>query len=593
MDDNNKNELKSIYNTLMSVCKAIVSVINVDITIVDRELNRVAGTGKYVMSIGEQLNKNCLFAYALEKGESFIIENPRFHEACNKCERKDYCKEWAQVCCPIEVEGNIVGIMGLIAFSKSQKDIILENKENLLEFLSKMAELIASKIKENRKTQEISLLANELTTIVNSIDTGIISTDNNGNVLKYNSIADEIFTLESKKNENIYDLIKNINLSDMMKSKCHIHNKEFTYTINKVKYRGFFNVKPIMLDNKVNGFIFTFNKMKEIIKFVNDVASTNMITTFEDIIGDSDELKIVKKYAKKISNGTSTVLIQGESGTGKELFARAIHYNSDRSKYPFVAINCTAIPENLIESELFGYEEGAFTGAKKGGKLGKFELANKGTIFLDEIGDMPLNLQTKLLRVLQEGTIERVGGNNVIPVDVRVIAASNKLLEEKVEDKEFREDLFYRLNVIPIHLPPLRDRKEDIEILSSKFLFKFNYKLNRSINRIDNEVIKLFKSYNWPGNVRELENVVEYSVNMCSSDVVSIKDLPRRLKELETSKVSFDEGNIIKIKELEKVEIIKAIKKFGNNSDGLEKAACALGVSRATRYRKIKSYDIK
>lgn len=589
MCEKSKNELKNIYDTLISVCNAIVSVINVDITIVDRDLNRVAGTGKYVMKIGEQLNKDCLFAYALEKGEKFIIENPRFHDACSICQRKDNCKEWAQVCCPIEVDDKIIGIIGLIAFNKTQKDIILRNKDNLLDFLSNMADLIASKIKENRISEEISLMANELKTIVNSIDTGIISTDNKGNILRYNSVAKEIFNLDNLKYKNISKLITKITTDDIKKN---VNNKEFTYILNNKKYRGFYSIKSIILNEKVTGFIFTFKKMKEIIKFVNDVASTNLVTTFDDIIGDSIEINNVKEYAKRISEGTSTVLIQGESGTGKELFARAIHYNSERAKYPFVAINCSAIPENLIESELFGYEEGAFTGAKKGGKLGKFELANKGTIFLDEIGDMPLNLQAKLLRVLQEGAIERVGGNNLIPVDVRIIAASNKLLEQKVYDKEFREDLFYRLNVIPIFLPPLRNRKEDIEVLANNFLTKYNYKLNRSIDRIETEVINIFMNYNWPGNVRELENVVEYAVNMCSDNKIKYIDLPRRFKETKVTKFK-EVNNITKLKDLEKNEIIKAIRKFGNSKDGLKKAADELGISRATIYRKIKLYNIK
>lgn len=588
------NELKSINDTLESICNAIVSVINVDITIVDNNLKRITGTGRYVKNIGEQLSKNCIFAYALERGEKFIIENPRLHEACKRCENKTECREYAQVCCPIKVEDTVVGIMGLIAFNEIQKQLIVSNKENLLEFISRMSDLIASKIKENRKARKVDLMARELETLVNSMDTGVISTDEYGTIIRYNRIAQEIFNINEEigPSKNIGDLIEGINISMMRENESHISNSEFAYTSKGTRYRGFYNAKPIIVQDSITGFIFTFSKMNEIIRVVNDITSTNMAITFDDIIGISKEINTVKDYARRISKGKSTVLIQGESGTGKELFARAIHYESDRASYPFIAINCAAIPENLIESELFGYEEGAFTGARKGGKVGKFELARRGTIFLDEIGDMPINLQTKLLRVLQENTIERVGCNTSIPVNVRIIAASNKLLEEKVREKEFREDLFYRLNVIPIYLPPLRERLEDIEILANKFLEKYNMKLGRSIEKIDYSVIKLFMDYKWPGNVRELENVIEYAVNMSNRRFISVDDLPRRLKEDNRNNNCLGEERIRTINELEKSEIEKAVKMFGSSSEGIEKAAAALGISRATMYRKIKSYGI-
>jgi transcriptional regulator with PAS, ATPase and Fis domain len=456
-----------------------------------------------------------------------------------------------------------------------------------------MSELIASKIKENRKTKNVNLMARELEILVNSMDSGVISTDENGMILRYNLIAGEMFNINQETGlvKNVSDIIEGIAIQKIKENKCHISNNEFLYTTKGIKYRGYYNAKPIMVENNVTGFIFTFNKINELIKVVNDIASTNMIITFEDIIGNSNEIDTVKDYSKRIAKGRSTVLIQGESGTGKELFARAIHYESDRRNRPFVAINCTAIPENLIESELFGYEEGAFTGARKGGKIGKFELANKGTIFLDEIGDMPLNLQTKLLRVLQGNVIERVGGNTSIPVDVRIIAASNKLLEEKVREREFREDLFYRLNVIPIHLPPLRTRLQDIEVLSHVFLIKFNQKLDRHIEEIDPSVLELFKNYKWPGTVRELENVIEYGVNMSADRIIKIGDLPRRLKENEAIQETLREETLTPIKELERVEIEKALKLFGDNSEGIERAAEVLGISRATIYRKIKAYE--
>lgn len=592
--DKNIPELNKIYDTLVKVSNAIVSVINVDITIVDKNLNRITATGKYISSIGKKIDKSCLFAYALECGKSFIIENPREHIACEGCQNKANCKEYAQVCCPINVDGNTVGIIGLIAFNEKQKNIILEKKENLLDFLNRMADLIASKLKEDKKTKEITLMAKELEILVNSIDTGVIFTDESGNIVRYNLIADEIFQLNKNKIKNINEIIDNLSIKDLSAIEKNLHkNKTFNYEINNTKLRGIYNAKPIILNKKIIGYIFTFNKMKEIIKVVNDITGNNRVTTFEDIIGESREISLVKNYAKKISKGTSTVLIQGESGTGKELFARAIHFSSNRKNYPFIPINCGAIPENLIESELFGYEEGAFTGAKKGGKIGKFELAHKGTIFLDEIGDMPIHMQTKLLRVLQENVICRIGGNTLIPIDVRIIAATNKNLEKKVEEGEFREDLYYRLNVIPINLPPLRERLDDIKILASKFLDRFNIKLNRNITKFSKDVITLFLNYNWPGNVRELQNVVEYAVNMSTDSIITIDDLPKRFKNMHLGININNDNKITPVSELEKQEIIKALKIYGSSKAGINQAAKALGISRATIYRKIKLYGLK
>ncbi|WP_425446753.1 sigma-54 interaction domain-containing protein [Dethiothermospora halolimnae] len=591
-------KLTDIYDTLLRVTSAIASVINVDITIVDKDLNRITGTGNYLDRIGKKVAKNCVFDYALKRKEKFIIDNPRFHEACANCLNKNKCTETAQVCCPINFDNDTIGIIGLIAFNKCQKSIIDANKENLLEFLSRMADLIEAKLKEKKKTDKINLMNQELEFLVDSIDIGVISTDENGEILRYNSIADEMFHLKNDKvsrgirnhpTTNIENLIDNISIDYFSKTKCFHKNKDFNYIVNGKEFRGLYNVKPIIVNKKIIGYIFTFNKMNEVIRVVNDITN-NKPTDFNDIIGHSKEITLVKEHAKRISKSCSTVLIQGESGTGKELFARSIHHDSNRKDGPFIPINCSAIPENLIESELFGYEGGAFTGANKRGRVGKFELANNGTIFLDEIGDMPLHMQTKLLRVLQENTINRVGGNKLIPINVRVLAATNKDLDKKVKEGEFREDLFYRLNVIPIYLPPLKDRTDDIEILVDNFINKFNFKLNRDIKSINNEVLGLFKNYNWQGNVRELENVVEYAVNMCRGETIEIWDLPNRFKDMDTDNTIED---ILPISVLEKQEIIKAVNKHGNSKSGILKAAKALGISRATIYRKIKLYNIK
>jgi len=285
---------------------------------------------------------------------------------------------------------------------------------------------------------------------------------------------------------------------------------------------------PIIEDNANNGIIITFKDLSEIMEMEN-IVRVNLFKKghtakyrFSDIVGKSKNMSETIEIAKKLSRSNSTLLLTGESGTGKELFAHSIHNASKQQYGPFVAANFAALTESLLESELFGYEEGAFTGARKGGHAGLFEQAHKGTIFLDEIGDASPRIQARLLRVLQEKEVLRVGGTKIIPIDVRVIASTNKDLHKLVQKGDFREDLYYRLNVLPINIPPLRERKSDIPLLIKMFLKKFP---NGSEMVISNEVMAKFLEYDWPGNVRELENVIEYLYNLAGSKI-ELKDLP-------------------------------------------------------------------
>ena len=313
----------------------------------------------------------------------------------------------------------------------------------------------------------------------------------------------------------------------------------------------------------------------------------------DNIIGESESIKKVKKETIMAAQSVSTVLITGESGTGKELFARAIHNHSKRAEYPFIAVNCAAIPDNLLESELFGYEEGAFTGARKGGKLGMFEIAHKGSLFLDEIGDMSLHLQSKLLRVLQEKEVNKIGAKSNIEIDVRIIAATNKDLESMVREGTFREDLYYRLNVIPIKLPSLSQRKGDIPLLIDYMIKEYSIKLEKSVEGIDEIALDRMQRYGWPGNVRELQNSIEYSVNMAQGSEITVDVLPKSILEYE-EKFEEDETSAIEtLEDLEKREIQKALKRYGVYKKDKELAAKALGISRATLYRKIEKYNIK
>ena len=298
----------------------------------------------------------------------------------------------------------------------------------------------------------------------------------------------------------------------------------------------------------------------------------------------------LKENILKVADSISTVLITGESGTGKEMVATAIWKNSDRRDKQFVAINCAAIPESLLESELFGYVKGAFTGADPKGKIGKFELANNGVIFLDEIGDMPLYLQSKLLRVIQDKKITRIGSNQIIPLDVRIIAATNKDLKKMIRENQFREDLYYRLNVIPIEIPPLRERKADIVELTEHFIEHYRKMFGKNFNYIDDRAMKTLIEYPWPGNVRELENVVEYMVNMMEDGIIDMNTLPKNI--FDPLDLIIPDKNLIKpLEALEREEIQKAIKLFGDTTRGKEQAAKSLGIGIATLYRKLQNME--
>ncbi len=360
-------------------------------------------------------------------------------------------------------------------------------------------------------------------------------------------------------------------------------------TVGAVGKMLFKDVKDIkMLANKLNKLQFEVEYYKEEL-----FKAYGGKYTIESIIGGSEKMVWLKSLAVKSAKGSSTVLILGESGTGKEIFAHAIHNAGGRQKGPFIKINCAAVPENLLESELFGYDEGAFTGARKGGKPGKFELANGGTVFLDEIGDMPLAMQAKLLRVLQEKEIERVGGTKTIKIDVRVIAATNRNLDTMIEQGTFRQDLYYRLNIITINIPPLRERREDIPVLCDFLLKKINVNTQHSVEGIAPEVMEYLLEYNWPGNVRELENVLERAVNLMDDEGQILPEhLPPLVKKTVKVKVTDEDTPYLAnmMGDAEKQAICKALAAAGGNKS---KAAKILGIHRSGFYQKMQKYNIQ
>jgi len=307
-----------------------------------------------------------------------------------------------------------------------------------------------------------------------------------------------------------------------------------------------------------------------------------------NMVGTSNAMKEVYRLIEQVADSNATVLIRGESGTGKDLVAHAIHYNSARASKPFVKVNCTALPETLLESELFGHEKGAFTGATER-KIGRFERANGGTIFLDEIGDFSINLQIKLLRVIQFREFERVGGNETIKANVRIIVATNKNLEEQIKERLFREDLYYRINVFPIYLPPLRERKDDIMLLADYFLEKLSKENNKRINRISTPAIEMLTSYHWPGNIRELENCIERAVLLCDGDVIRSEHLPPSLQMIRKTDTTSGQSFAEIVENKERELIVDALKKCNGQQ---RMAAKELGLTERILGYKIKKYGI-
>ena len=586
------NGLKDIRDDIQNIAEAMLSVLNIDVTIVDEHLERIAGTGTYLEKIGDKVEGYSAFKKCLEEQVIIYIDDSQKNDICKVCSNNSNCKEHAELCCPITLDGYSYGVVGLIAFNKEQSDIIKDNAKDLTNFLGKMADLISNKLKAQIKTEELELEKKKLEILLNSMNKAVVSIDKEGNIDKYNVKFKEIFNMKDDniEGENIFqllDFIKKPSINDFKKHKTGV----FYYKENSRNLKGIYNVSEIAVKNKLKGYVIDFIENKDAIKNYNKINKDYKIT-LDNIISESEIMEHTKQKALIASKSNSTVLITGESGTGKELFARAIHNHSDRADNTFVTVNCAAIPDNLLESELFGYEEGAFTGAKKGGKLGKFEIAHKGTIFLDEIGDMSLHLQGKLLRVLQERELDKIGGKSNILIDVRVIAATNKNLVELVEKGQFREDLYYRLNVIPITLPALRQRKNDIPLLIDYMIKEYAHKLNKDVIGIEDDAKKTLIDYSWPGNVRELQNVIEYSINMSNSSLLNLDIIPNNIKSKYYDEKSNKCEEIRTLEDLEKEEISKALNKFKHYKKDKELVAKSLGISRATLYRKLEKYNL-
>jgi PAS domain S-box-containing protein len=471
---------------------------------------------------------------------------------------------------------------------------ILKDKEVLSVVLvfrnTKEMLTMAEEIEE--KTLELIDQKNKLDAIFNSNIEGTFTIDNEWNVTSFNRSAEKITGF--KKSEAIGKKCWEIFKSSICRNGCHMEQTMIKGKSTIGNELEIINKKGMKVPIKVNSGILLNNKNEKIgaVETFIDLTEirnlSNHLKTqfkFSNIVGNSKEIEKVFTLLESVAETDSSVLITGESGTGKELVARAIHLNSSRSNGPFIALNCSAFAESLIESELFGHVQGAFTGAINS-KVGRFELANNGTLFLDEIGDISLPIQTKLLRVLETRQFERVGGNRTININVRIIAATNKDIPAEISKGNFREDLFYRINVMNIHLPPLRERMGDFPLLLNHFIKKYNERFSKTVTNFLPETYNLLQDYQWPGNIRELENVIEHCFVLCKSDIIKTEHLPERIKNSSLFKVSTS-NNLVQ--DAEETMIVNALKKHRGNRT---KASKELNINPSTLWRKMKKLGI-
>ena len=580
-----------IQETVERYAEIISKIAFVDVEVVDRRLFRVAGTGMFKAHVNEDMSSaGYTYSRVLETGERQIIYEPGKDPVCDQCPQKGVCGEEIEIAMPVRLGEEIIGVIGLVGNSKSRKRMILRNEKLYLDLIEQISDFIAGKAAEVEDSKDRMALLGAINHAINHMDQGVLLMGNDGTV----AIANDYARRRLKEEDPVGKKAVIVPTGDTMN-----HRKEYRLSMGKRELSVLGEVYRVPGFTNQYSSVLLFEDTRDVQKRYYEMTATVRTVKVDNIVGSSPATMRMKEDIARIAGSTSTVLITGESGTGKEMVATAIWDLSGRKKNRFVAINCAAIPEALLESELFGYVKGAFTGADPNGRMGKFELADKGTIFLDEIGDMPLYLQAKLLRVLQERTIIRIGSNQVIPIDVRVIAATNKDLKEMIREKKFREDLYYRLNVIPLKIPPLRERKEDIEELTDYFAGRYAGLLGKTVRHITESVRRALAACPWRGNVRELENVVEFMVNMMGEDgVLDERTLPRDFwddaeeEQIRRAELQPEDGElIVPLKELERLEIEKALRICGSTTDGKKEAAARLGIGVATLYRKLEQYS--
>jgi transcriptional regulator with PAS, ATPase and Fis domain len=592
--------INSIIDTVKEFVEATKSAFKIDVMVVDENKKIIAATGELEKMVGEMIVDSGIINTEIftNRKKHFIVSDTMNNPMCKKCNKYGKtCSYKRVVATGIYDNNELKGVISLNALNDRQVEFMNDNEENIANFLHIVSNMLNSKIIEKKVLLELRSSTKFLDAIYSNITKGVIITDKDEKITKVNKYMQNIISAEEEEilGKRIKEVFRDYPVETTEITDATTHNEISIKVDGQTKFL-IYTTMEIVHDNLNKGTAYFFDDTKLINEISYKSFERNDSINLDNIITNDVVMINFKSTVRRISKTDSTILLLGETGTGKELFARSIHHESTRTTKPFVAINCGAIPETLIESELFGYERGTFTGANNRGKHGKFFFADKGTIFLDEVENMPLYLQQKLLRVIDRKEVERIGSHECIPIDVRIISATNKDLLEMVKRGEFREDLYHRLNVIGLNIPPLRERGQDVLVLSNYFINIFNKRFNKKIIGLSSEVRSIFLKYNWKGNIRELQNTIEYSINMETTDYIEFENLPTSLRSiangLENSKPNMTINQIEPLEIIERRYIKKALEICGNNDNGIIETSKHLGISRSTMYRKIKKYDI-
>ena len=580
--------LMQIQPTIQRFARMLASVLQLEVEIVDENLCRVAGTGAYGKFLGRQLSGNSrLLRHVLETKTEKVVTQSRFDPLCEGCDSKENCREKAFLGTPVILQDRCVGVISLIAVTHEQQEHISDNLREFSDYVRHISTIFVSKLLEDQGPGDN--ISKIFATMIDNMDQGVLVVDDESRVQFVNQTA--LKTLGVVQNNIIGKPIRFRPLTF-----------ESNFTHGHMQHIVSWDDKSELIIGQLHNiqgrqlFLMAFHQSHTSFS----VANASDEPHIEQLVGECRVMRQLKRLISRIAPSPSSVMVVGESGTGKEVVARAIHKLSGRRNKPFIAINCAAIPEQLLESELFGYVKGAFTGASANGKTGLIQAANTGTLFLDEIGDMPLMLQAKLLRAIEAREILPIGASSPIQVDIRIISATNQNLAQFIAEGKFREDLFYRLNVIPITLPPLRERQEDIELLVHYFLHLHTRRLGSVYPGIAPDVVEILRKHRWPGNLRELSNLMEYLVNVVpSGEVIDSTLLPPNLlnngtteqsdvTEVSEAHLALDDAGGTALEEMEKQMIREALSRHNSK----KQVADELGIGIATLYRKIKKYEL-
>jgi len=580
--------LMQIQPTIQRFARMLASVLQLEVEIVDENLCRVAGTGAYGKFLGRQLSGNSrLLRHVLETKTEKVVTQSRFDPLCEGCDSKENCREKAFLGTPVILQDRCVGVISLIAVTHEQQEHISDNLREFSDYVRHISTIFVSKLLEDQGPGDN--ISKIFATMIDNMDQGVLVVDDESRVQFVNQTA--LKTLGVVQNNIIGKPIRFRPLTF-----------ESNFTHGHMQHIVSWDDKSELIIGQLHNiqgrqlFLMAFHQSHTSFSVANAPDEPHI----EQLVGECRVMRQLKRLISRIAPSPSSVMVVGESGTGKEVVARAIHKLSGRRNKPFIAINCAAIPEQLLESELFGYVKGAFTGASANGKTGLIQAANTGTLFLDEIGDMPLMLQAKLLRAIEAREILPIGASSPIQVDIRIISATNQNLAQFIAEGKFREDLFYRLNVIPITLPPLRERQEDIELLVHYFLHLHTRRLGSVYPGIAPDVVEILRKHRWPGNLRELSNLMEYLVNVVpSGEVIDSTLLPPNLlnngtteqsdvTEVSEAQLSLDDAGGTALEEMEKQMIREALSRHNSK----KQVADELGIGIATLYRKIKKYEL-